>query len=101
MLNKNIYLNYDISMSICTNCGNEIPKQRLDLFPETNLCSAKCIENIIESEKNVHLDAAPPAPTGEKATCPRCKSRLEVRKGPTGWFLGCTRYPMCKGTKQL
>ena len=35
-------------MSICTNCGNEIPKQRLDLFPETNLCSAKCIENIIE-----------------------------------------------------
>ncbi len=51
--------------------------------------------------KNVQIDAAPPAPTGEKATCPRCKSRLEVRKGPTGWFLGCTRYPMCKGTKQL
>ena len=88
-------------MSICTNCGNEIPKQLLDLFPKTNLCLAKCIENIIETKKNVHIDAAPPAPTGEKATCLRCKSRLEVRKGPTGWFLGCTRYPMCKGTKQL
>ena len=58
-------------------------------------------ETLIGTTKNVQIDAAPPAPTGEKATCSRCKSRLEVRKGPTGWFLGCTRYPMCKGTKQL
>ena len=78
MLNKLIHLNYDISMSIYTNCSNEIPKQLLDLFPKTNLCLAKCIENIIETKKNVHIGAAPPAPTGERASCSRCKSRLEV-----------------------
>ena len=88
-------------MKSCSNCGNKIPQQRLDLFPETNLCSAKCINSITEFEKNLHLDAAPPAPTGEKAICAKCQSRLEVRKGPTGWFLGCTRYPLCRGTKQL
>ena len=88
-------------MRNCSNCGNAITRQRLDLFPETNLCSAKCIENIIETEKNTHVDAVPPAPTGEKATCPRCRSRLEVRKGPTGWFLGCTKFPRCRGTKEL
>ena len=72
------------------------PTFRLPEILKTNV-----VENIIESEKNMHLDAAPPAPTGEKATCPRCKSRLEVRNGPTGWFLGCTRYPKCRGTRQL
>lgn len=33
--------------------------------------------------------------------CPECGSSMTVKQGPTGPFLGCTRYPECKGTRPL
>ena len=33
--------------------------------------------------------------------CPDCESPMTVKQGPTGPFLGCTRYPECKGTRPL
>jgi ssDNA-binding Zn-finger/Zn-ribbon topoisomerase 1 len=34
-------------------------------------------------------------------TCPLCGSALVRRPGPHGSFLGCARYPACKGTREL
>ncbi|UCF88857.1 MAG: type I DNA topoisomerase [bacterium] len=31
--------------------------------------------------------------------CPECDGPMTVKQGPTGPFLGCTRYPDCKGTR--
>lgn len=33
--------------------------------------------------------------------CPECESPMTVKQGPTGPFLGCSRYPDCKGTRPL
>jgi DNA topoisomerase-1 len=33
--------------------------------------------------------------------CPECDSPMTVKQGPTGPFLGCSRYPDCKGTRPL
>ncbi len=33
--------------------------------------------------------------------CPECGSQMTVKQGPTGPFLGCSRYPECKGTRPL
>jgi hypothetical protein len=33
--------------------------------------------------------------------CPDCGARMQERKGPYGEFLGCSRYPKCKGTQKL
>jgi DNA topoisomerase-1 len=30
-------------------------------------------------------------------TCPKCQSEMKVRFGPYGVFLGCTKYPDCRG----
>ena len=30
--------------------------------------------------------------------CPRCGSRMDLRRGRYGKFYGCSRYPYCKGT---
>ena len=30
--------------------------------------------------------------------CPRCKSKLIIKKGPYGTFLGCSKYPECTFT---
>lgn len=36
-----------------------------------------------------------------KQECPKCGSEMKVRHGPYGAFLGCTRYPDCKGIVQI
>jgi DNA topoisomerase-1 len=33
--------------------------------------------------------------------CPLCKSPMVQRNGPRGPFLGCSRFPKCKGTRNL
>jgi DNA topoisomerase-1 len=39
------------------------------------------------------------APTVEiKDTCPRCGAAMKVRRGRGGPFLGCSKYPKCRGT---
>lgn len=33
--------------------------------------------------------------------CPQCGAPMRVRKGPYGLFLGCSKYPECKGIRYI
>lgn len=33
-------------------------------------------------------------------TCDQCGSAMIVRRGKRGYFLGCSKYPKCRGTKE-
>src|SRR5262245_38592033 len=33
-------------------------------------------------------------------TCPQCGGPMKVRPGRRGFFLGCAKYPKCKGTRE-
>lgn len=33
-------------------------------------------------------------------TCPECGSPMKLRPGRRGFFLGCSKYPKCKGTRE-
>jgi DNA topoisomerase-1 len=33
--------------------------------------------------------------------CPECGSKMMKRWGRNGWFLGCSQYPKCKGTRPM
>ncbi|MCS6976503.1 MAG: topoisomerase DNA-binding C4 zinc finger domain-containing protein [Gemmatales bacterium] len=33
-------------------------------------------------------------------TCPECGSPMKLRRGRQGWFLGCSKYPRCRGTRE-
>jgi very-short-patch-repair endonuclease len=35
------------------------------------------------------------------SSCPRCSAKMILRKGRYGPFYGCSKYPYCKGTRQL
>jgi DNA topoisomerase-1 len=35
-----------------------------------------------------------------KDTCPECGSAMKLRPGRRGFFLGCSKYPKCRGTKE-
>ena len=32
--------------------------------------------------------------------CPDCGAPMKARQGRRGWFLGCSKYPKCKGTRE-
>jgi hypothetical protein len=45
----------------------------------------------------------PPAPAAPVAgvSCPKCGSPMKQRNGKNGSFLGCSRFPDCRGTRNL
>ena len=57
-----------------------------------------------ELKGKLNLPAPPPkkpAPAVEvHETCPECGGPMKLRQGRKGWFLGCGKYPKCKGTRE-
>lgn len=43
----------------------------------------------------------PPTPTNSSYTCPICGSRLQLKTGRYGPFIGCTNYPRCHYTRNV
>jgi ssDNA-binding Zn-finger/Zn-ribbon topoisomerase 1 len=37
--------------------------------------------------------------TSSRKICPKCNSKMVLRKSTRGQFYGCSRYPYCKGTR--
>lgn len=51
---------------------------------------------LLERLREVYLSAA------KLTKCPHCNSYMVERKSKLGGeFLGCTRYPLCKGTREI
>ena len=42
-----------------------------------------------------------PSPVLTDKTCPRCGSKMILRKGKFGTFYGCSKFPYCKGTRRV
>jgi len=40
-------------MKKCDHCNKEIPEKRLKIFPETNICSANCAQEIKDSHESI------------------------------------------------
>lgn len=49
----------DGSYGICTNCHQKIEQERLDIIPETTLCSSCAKEIITPLDENEHFDKNP------------------------------------------
>ncbi len=57
------------------------------------------VKALIEAQ-TVKKPTAPPIEVTE--TCPQCDAAMKLRAGRGGtYFLGCTKYPKCKGTREL
>jgi DNA topoisomerase-1 len=92
----------------CEKCGSPMIVRRGPRGPFL-ACSAypKCRSSKpMTAELKEKLKDALPAAPPKKAepqidvaeTCPQCGSPMKVRRGRTGPFLGCSKYPKCRGT---
>ena len=95
-LNNKLLFERD-NLKICKNCNLPISITRLQTLPETNVCGPHCVEQINKAAK--YVPPAPTVPNNKKVG--KCGHRMEVRFGPYGWFLGCSKYPNCRTTMQL
>jgi DNA topoisomerase-1 len=92
----------------CEKCGSPMIVRRGPRGPFL-ACSAypKCRSSkpMTAELKEKLKDALPAAPPKKDTpqievseTCPQCGSPMKVRQGRTGPFLGCSKYPKCRGT---
>lgn len=101
-------LNLDIDIA-CEKCGAPMKVRRGPRGPFLG-CSAfpKCrsTKQVPEDlkEKLKTLLPAPPKKDVPKVeiseTCPECGAAMKLRGSRRGYFLGCTKYPKCKGTRE-
>ena len=94
----------------CEKCGGPMVVKRGPRGPFLG-CSAypKCrsTKQVPEDLKEKLKDILPPPPKKKegpaieiKETCPQCDAPMKLRPGRGGYFLGCSKYPKCKGTRE-
>ena len=93
---------------VCPECGStmELKRGRFGpFFSCTNFPKCKFNSNLRGDAKKQAEQMMPaperPKPIETDITCEECGSRMVVREGRRGKFLGCGGYPKCKVTKEL
>ena len=87
----------------CSRCGGLISSEKLKFFPNTNICSAKCANQVIENEESIqnrisNFKTKNLSEIQPNSKCDKCDGVMLSRKGPWGEFLGCSNFPKCKNT---
>ena len=94
----------------CVKCGAPMVVKRGPRGPFLG-CSAypKCrsTKPVPDDLKEKLKDILPPPPPKKQVpqvevaeTCPECGAPMKLRPGRRGFFLGCSKYPKCKGTRE-
>jgi hypothetical protein len=82
-------------MKECPKC-KEV--RTIDEFKDSSLSSG--MGRFCRSCKGVTVSSVhKSAKTSNSGSCPKCGARMVRRSGRYGSFMGCSRYPYCKGTK--
>ncbi len=59
-----------------------------------NYPDVKCVVNL---DKAQQIKYPSPAPVLTELVCPKCESPLNLRRGKRGPWLGCSKFPKCRG----
>jgi DNA topoisomerase-1 len=93
----------------CEKCGSPMAVKRGARGPFLG-CSAypRCRSTKpVPEELKEKIKAAMPAPAKKAVpavevheTCPECGAPMKLRPSRRGYFLGCSKYPKCRGTRE-
>ncbi len=89
-----------------TNTSFSCPRCGADMFVEDDtekeeLVCSRCRNRVpmLDVEEALRQTALPE--DEPIALCPECEAPMQLRRSRRGLFLGCSRYPECKGTMNL
>jgi DNA topoisomerase I len=85
----------------CPKCGNAMTR-RTGRFGPFLGCARYGDKNdpcdgILNIDKKGHVVAPSPPPLATELPCPVCQAPLNLRSGLRGPWLGCSRFPKCRG----
>jgi DNA topoisomerase-1 len=91
----------------CEKCGSPMTVKRGPRGPFLG-CSAyprcrstKPLPEELKAKVKALMPAKKPVPAVTvNETCPECGAAMKLRPGRRGYFLGCSKYPKCKGTRE-
>ena len=81
----------------CSQCGGRTYFQEQDLVFKCSRCGTTREAVTLEEALGQTEELSPRV----QAACDECGGPMTVRRGGRGLFLGCARYPECKGTRKL
>jgi DNA topoisomerase-1 len=86
---------------MCPKCGRAMTK-RVGRFGPFLGCSgysdkANPCDGLLNIGKKGHVVAPSPPPLATDLPCPTCEAPLNLRNGVRGLWLGCSRFPKCRG----
>ncbi len=100
----------DVPCPKCSGAMNVKQGKRGSFLGCSNYPKCRGTAQISEEMLAANPSLAAPAPVAKKGpdlktvqveeACPECNSTMTVRAGRRGFFLGCSKYPKCKGTKE-
>ena len=95
LLGSMVAFGADDAILACTGGFTRGVKEFAEGKPMT-LVSAK---DLVSMGRDAGSKTLPAAERGGTRVCPLCKHTMVLRWGRRGKFLGCTRYPNCRGTR--
>lgn len=88
----------------CFDCGSEMTLRQGRFGPFYSCGKCKAVANLRgEAKKRAEAESPQEArakPIETDVKCPDCGSKMLLRMGRTGRFLGCSAYPKCKKTME-
>lgn len=88
----------------CFECGSEMTLRQGRFGPFYSCGKCKAVANLRgEAKKRAEAESPQEArakPIETDVKCPDCGSKMLLRMGRTGRFLGCSAYPKCKKTME-
>lgn len=94
--NKTVKERSDRTCKLCNAFMNEITWKNNKFLGCSNYPECKYSENLNSpSQENINNEDIPEW-FDVSQECIKCNSKMKVRKGPYGLFLGCSNYPKCK-----
>lgn len=81
----------------CPKCGQPMTLRRGRFGPFLSCSRYPSCDGVLNLDKKgrIRLPKAPPLATD--LSCPQCKAPLNLRRGSKGPWLGCSRFPKCRG----
>ncbi|MFH1377991.1 MAG: type I DNA topoisomerase [Planctomycetota bacterium] len=85
---------------VCPKCGTPAMIRKVGRFgPYLECVNADCKERV-SLDKDGNMKAKKIA-AKTNVPCPKCKSIMIIRDSKRGPFLGCSKFPKCRGTRKM
>ncbi len=81
----------------CTKCSSPMTQRKGRYGPFLSCSRYPDCDGVVNLDRKGHVKLPSPPPLEVDLNCPKCESPLNLRRSKRGPWLGCSKYPKCRG----